>query len=101
LPGIGDISEDAIGALGLTAGYGVALSDLAYGDLGPGGLAMTAGGTALFAADATKTSIAAITRVAAVARFIPVANKAFAAVSVIADAYNAYQAYQSCTKSGG
>lgn len=97
LPGIGDVSEAAIGALGLTAGYGVALMDAATpGGLTNGGAAMQGTGTALFVVDASKTSIVAVTRIAAVARVIPVANKFFALASLGLDAYKTYQDYQAC-----
>jgi hypothetical protein len=99
LPGIGDVSEAAVGALGLTAGYGVALMDAATpGGLTNGGVAMQGAGTALFVADASKTSIAAVTRIAATAKFIPFINKLYAAGSLIYDANRAYQAYQACTQ---
>jgi hypothetical protein len=101
-PGIGDVSEAAVGALGLTAGYGVALMDAATpGGLTNGGVAMQGAGTALFVADASKTSIAAVTRVAAAAKFIPFANKFFAAASIYFDYRNAKKAYQACTQPGG
>jgi hypothetical protein len=66
------------------------------GGLTNGGVAMQGAGTALFVADASKTSIAALTRVAAVAKAIPVANKFFAAASLGYDAYKTYEDYQAC-----
>jgi hypothetical protein len=91
IPGIGDVSEVAVGALGLTAGYGVALMDAATpGGLTNGGAAMQGAGTALFVTDASKASIAAVARV------IPVANKFFALASLGYDGYKTYQDYQAC-----